>query len=98
MISRVVERRRVTASCQIAGFDQMAQQKEFRATAAARMRYKMMHKFHDYKARFGDSHMCVGGGRCTHICPEFISFSAPLNKMNQAVEEIKETLNQGGDK
>lgn len=94
----VGERRRVTASCQIAGFDQMAQQKEFRSTAAARMRYKMMHKFHDYKARFEDSHMCVGCGRCTHRCPEFISISATLNKMNQAVLEIKESLNQGGDK
>ena len=76
----------------------MAQQKEFRSTAAARMRYKMMHKFHDYKARFEDSHMCVGCGRCTHRCPEFISISATLNKMNQAVLEIKESLNQGGDK
>lgn len=92
----VGERRRVSASCQIAGFDQMAGQKEFRATAAARMRYKMMHKFHDYKARFGDSHMCVGCGRCTHRCPEFISISATLNKMSDAVEEIKETIARGG--
>ncbi len=85
----VGERRRVTASCQIAGFDQMAGQREFRATAGDRMRYKVLHKFHDYKARFGDRHMCVGCGRCTHRCPELISLSATINKVNAAVEEIK---------
>ena len=55
----VGERRRVTASCQIAGFDQMAGQREFRSAAGERMRYKVLHKFHDYKARFGEGHMCV---------------------------------------
>ena len=88
----VGERRRVTASCQIAGFDQMAGQREFRATAGDRMRYKILHKYHDYKALFGDSHMCVGCGRCTHRCPEFISISATVNKMNRAIEEIKAEL------
>ncbi|NCB63994.1 MAG: anaerobic sulfite reductase subunit AsrA [Clostridia bacterium] len=85
----VGERRRVSASCQIEGFDQMAGQKEFRSTAGDRMRYKVLHKFHDYKARFGERHMCVGCGRCTHRCPEFISISATVNKVNDAVLEIK---------
>ncbi len=85
----VGERRRVTASCQIAGFDQMAGQRELRATAGDRMRYKVLHKFHDYKARFGDHHMCVGCGRCTHRCPELISISATVNKVHAAVEDIK---------
>jgi anaerobic sulfite reductase subunit A len=85
----VGERRRVSASCQIAGFDQMAGQREFRSTAGDRMRYKVLHKFHDYKARFGEQHMCVGCGRCTHRCPEFISISATVNKVHAAVEEIK---------
>jgi len=88
----VGERRRVTASCQIAGFDQMAGQREFRSTAGDRMRYKVLHKFHDYKARFGDMHMCVGCGRCTHRCPELISISATVNKVSKAVEEIKADL------
>lgn len=88
----VGERRRVTASCQIAGFDQMAGQREMRPTAGDRMRYKVLHKFHDYKARFGDRHMCVGCGRCTHRCPELISISATVNKMNAAVKEIKAEL------
>lgn len=88
----VGERRRVTASCQIEGFDQMAGQREFRSTAGDRMRYKVLHKFHDYKARFGDRHMCVGCGRCTHRCPELISISATVNKMRAAVDEIKAGL------
>ena len=90
----VGERRRVTASCQIAGFDQMAGQREFRSTAGERMRYKVLHKFHDYKARFGEGHMCVGCGRCTHRCPELISISATVNKVNAAVNEIKAGLAQ----
>lgn len=89
----VGERRRVTASCQVEGFDQMAGQREFRSTAGDRMRFKVLHKFHDYKARFGDRHMCVGCGRCTHRCPEMISISATVNKVNAAVEEIKAGMN-----
>ena len=90
----VGERRRVTASCQIEGFDQMAGQKEFRSTAGQRMRYKVLHKFHDYNARFGEGHMCVGCGRCTHRCPEMISISATVNKVNAAVDEIKAGMAQ----
>lgn len=90
----VGERRRVSASCQIEGFDQMAGQKEFRSTAGDRMRYKVLHKFHDYKARFGERHMCVGCGRCTHRCPEFISISATVNKVSDAVCEIKASMAQ----
>lgn len=85
----VGERRRVSASCQIAGFDQMAGQREFRSTAGDRMRYKILHKFHDHKARFGDRHMCVGCGRCTHRCPEMIAIHATVNKVNAAVNQIK---------
>lgn len=90
----VGERRRVSASCQIAGFDQMAGQRELRSTAGDRMRYKVLHKFHDYKARFGERHMCVGCGRCTHRCPEMISISATVNKVHAAVEEIKAGMAQ----
>lgn len=92
----VGERRRVTSSCQVEGFDQMAGQKEMRSTPADRMRYKVLHKFYDYKARFGGEHMCVGCGRCTHRCPEFISISATVNKMSEAAEEIKAGLAKEG--
>ena len=60
----------------------------FRKDAASRMRYKMLHKFRDYKARFGDHHMCVGCGRCTDRCPQFISVTATLEKMAAAVAEL----------
>ena len=87
------ERRRVTASCQIAGFDQMAGQREFRSTAGDRMRYKVLHKFHDYKAQLRRRATCAwAAGRCTHRCPELISISATVNKMNAAVDEIKAEL------
>src|SRR5699024_5733266 len=66
----VGERRRVSASCQIDTFAKVAGGGDYRTTAGDRMRYKMLHKFHDYKARFGESNMCVGCGRCTARCPE----------------------------
>lgn len=86
--ANVGERKRTTASCQIAGFTDMAGGHTFRPTAADRMRYKVLHKFHDYKARFKDFDMCVGCGRCTDRCPEFISITATVKKMAKAIDEI----------
>ena len=86
--TNVGERKRTTASCQIEGFTDMAGGHVFRKTAGERMRYKVLHKFHDYKARFKDFHMCVGCGRCTSRCPEFISITATVNKMAKAIDEI----------
>ena len=85
----VGERRRTAASCQIEGFTDMAGGHSFRPTAGDRMRYKVLHKFHDYKARFKDYHMCVGCGRCIDRCPEFISIAATVEKMAKAIEEIE---------
>lgn len=84
----VGERRRTAASCQVAGFDEMAGGHDFRKTTADRYRYKTLHKIHDYNERFGQGHMCVGCGRCTERCPEFISFTATIEKVNKAVKEI----------
>lgn len=67
----------------------MAGQRELRSTAGQRMRYKVLHKFYDYNARFGEGPMCVGCGRCTHRCPEMISITATVNKIHAAVAEIK---------
>lgn len=85
---KVGERKRIFASCQIEGFDKMAGQKEIRSKTSERMRYKILHKFHDYKERFKDRHMCVGCGRCIHRCPELISIVSTIEKMNNAIDEI----------
>jgi len=93
----VGERRRVSASCQIDTFARVAGGADYRTTAGDRMRYKMLHKFHDYKERFKDSHMCVGCGRCTVRCPEYISITVTLGKMKHALEEIEAfQAKQGG--
>lgn len=70
----------------------MAGGMSFRPTAGDRMRYKVLHKFHDYKARFNDYHMCVGCGRCISRCPEFISIVATVNKMTRAIDEIQDEI------
>lgn len=88
--SNIGERKRIQASCHVDGFDEMAGGHVFRKTAGYKMRYKVMHKIHDYKAEFGNEHMCVGCGRCTDRCPENISITATINKVSKAVKELKE--------
>ncbi|MGL4451801.1 MAG: anaerobic sulfite reductase subunit AsrA [Sarcina sp.] len=86
------ERKRTAASCQIPGFDVMAGGHGFRNTTGDRMRYKILHKIHDYKETFKSHDMCVGCGRCTDNCPENIAYHETINKVNEALKEIKEGL------
>ena len=81
------ERRRVWASCQVDGYSDMAGGHSFRKTHGERLRFKAMHKVHDYKKKWGYN-MCVGCGRCDDICPEYISFSSTINKLEKAMEEV----------
>lgn len=88
--SKVVgERRRVHASCMVNGFTDIAGGGSFRKKNSERMRFKVLHKVYDFKERFGYQ-MCVGCGRCDDICPEYISFSHCVNRLADAVEEVKE--------
>lgn len=84
---KVGERRRVWASCQVNGFTDMAGGISFRKPQGDKMRFKVMHKIYDYKKRFGYN-MCVGCGRCDDVCPEYISFSNCINKLEKAMEEV----------
>jgi anaerobic sulfite reductase subunit A len=86
--ARTGERRRVWASCHVDGYMDMAGGMSFRKVNGQRMRYKVLHKIYDYKNRFG-YHMCTGCGRCDDICPEYISYSACINKLAAAMEEVK---------
>ncbi|VBB06993.1 alpha-helical ferredoxin [Lucifera butyrica] len=74
------ERRRVWASCMVDGFTDMAGGHSFRQSYGERMRFRVLHKVYDYKKRFGES-MCVGCGRCDDVCPEYISFSHAINRL-----------------
>ena len=85
---KVGERRRVWASCQVDGYTDMAGGHSFRRAKGERMRYKVLHKVYDYKKKWG-YHMCVGCGRCDDICPEYISFSNCINKLEKAMDEVK---------
>lgn len=82
----VGERRRVWSSCMVDGFSEMAGGHGFRKKQGDRMRFRVMHKFNDYKKRFG-YHMCVGCGRCDDACPEYISIANCVNKLNKVKEE-----------
>ena len=83
---RVGERRRVTASCMVDGYTNVAGGGQYRRTNGERMRFKVLHKVYDFRRRFTYD-MCVGCGRCDDVCPEYISFSGCINKLNQAVKE-----------
>lgn len=85
---KVGERRRVWASCHVDGYTDMAGGHSFRNNNGQRMRFKVMHKVYDYKKRLG-YHMCTGCGRCDDICPEYISFSNCVNKLENAMKEVE---------
>lgn len=82
------ERRRVWASCQVDGYTDMAGGHNFRQKHGDRMRYKALHKVYDFNKRFG-YHMCVGCGRCDDACPQYISFSHCINKLDDYAKEGK---------
>lgn len=83
---QIGERRRVWASCHVDGYTDMAGGHTFRSKNGDRMRFKTMHKINDFYRRFG-MHMCVGCGRCDDVCPEYISFSKCINKLNTIIKE-----------
>ncbi|KIR03226.1 Anaerobic sulfite reductase subunit A [Lachnospiraceae bacterium TWA4] len=83
---KVGERRRVAGSCMINGYSTVAGGGQYRKANGERMRFKVLHKIYDHRRRF-DHDMCVGCGRCDDVCPEYISFSNIINKVNAAVKE-----------
>lgn len=84
---KVGERRRVLASCMVDGYTDVAGGGQYRKKNGQRMRFKALHKVYDFKEKFG-YHMCVGCGRCDDACPEYISFSNTINKLESAVKEV----------
>ncbi len=87
---RMGERRRVWASCQHEDFTAMAGGHRFRTTPGERLRFRALHKVYDYRQRFKTEQMCVGCGRCDDRCPEFISFSAMINRLSEEVDKLNE--------
>ena len=83
---RAGERRRVHASCMVDGYTDVAGGGCYRKANGERMRFKVLHKISDFKKQFGDQ-MCVGCGRCDDICPEYISFSACVNRVAALAKE-----------
>ena len=88
---KVGERRRVAASCMVDGYTDVAGGGAYRKKNGQRMRFKVLHKVYDYNKRFG-YHMCVGCGRCDDVCPEYISFSNCINKLEGAMAEVKKNV------
>lgn len=84
---KVGERRRIWASCMVDEYTDVAGGGSYRQKNGDRMRFKVLHKVLDYKERNG-YHMCVGCGRCDDICPEYISFSNCINKLEAGMQEV----------
>ena len=83
------ERRRVWSGCMLEDFTQTAGGARSRKTKGANMRFKVFHKYYDYKDRFGDEHMCVGCGRCDMRCPKEISFFDTVCELYDEIEALK---------
>lgn len=84
---RVGERRRIWASCMVDEFTDVAGGGSYRQKNGQRMRFKVLHKVLDYRERNGYN-MCTGCGRCDDVCPEYISFSNSINKLEAAMVEV----------
>lgn len=84
---KVGERRRVQASCMVDGYTNVAGGGSYRQKNGQRMRFKVLHKALDFKKRNGYQ-MCVGCGRCDDVCPEYISFSHCLNRLEEGMKEV----------
>jgi len=82
------ERRRVWSGCMLEDFTLTAGGSRARKTPGANMRFKVFHKFYDYRDRFGGSHMCVGCGRCDIRCPQEISFYDTVCKLHDEIERL----------
>ncbi|MCQ9206151.1 MAG: anaerobic sulfite reductase subunit AsrA [Omnitrophica bacterium] len=76
------QRRRVWSSCQVKNFAVLAGNHDFRVPKGDRMRYKVLHKIRDFKKLTGFN-MCVGCGRCDDVCPDYISISKCIEKINK---------------
>lgn len=83
------ERRRVWSSCMIPTFTETAGGVRARKTPGANMRFKVFHKFYDFRARFGEDSMCVGCGRCDMRCPKDISFFDTVNGLTEEIRKMK---------
>lgn len=88
----VGERKRTCTSCMLADFDIMAGGHCFRKTIGDRYRFKILHKVYAHDTRFNTGAMCVGCGRCDADCPEQISYSETLHKINLALVEIRQEM------
>lgn len=85
---RAGERRRVHSSCMVDGYTEVAGGGCCRCGNGERMRFKVLHKISDFKKQFGYQ-MCVGCGRCDDVCPEYISFSACVNRLAALETEVR---------
>jgi len=85
--SRSGERRRVWACCMQPEFSAMAGGHNVRRTQGERMRFKVMHKIHDFQKRFGGRPMCVGCGRCAVRCPKGIAFADVVSRLHDEMEK-----------
>lgn len=93
--SRDGERRRVWSGCMLRDFTRTAGGGMARKSQGANMRFKVLHKVYDFKARFGKEHMCVGCGRCIDRCPQGIDYLDAVNGLTNFLANGKEGEKNG---
>lgn len=81
------ERKRLWASCMVKKFSLLAGSHDFRLKEGDRLRFRVLHKIYDFRKRQGVN-MCIGCGRCDDVCPEYISMSKCIEKINH-IREVR---------
>ncbi len=82
------QRVRTWVGCHNNDYTLMAGNLAFRYKNGERMRYKIFHKFHFFKKKFGH-HMCIGCGRCDDNCHKRIKLFDILKDMIVVYKSIK---------
>lgn len=73
---------RVSDSCQLKRFTQVAGGHVFRESRAARLRQFVLHKLSYFRKNHGKQ-LCVGCGRCISVCPAKIDLTSIANKIQK---------------
>ena len=86
---KVVEVRRVWNGCQVV--DSRALERTGKTMAEIvprRVMQRVLDKFYRPHLSVSKEQLCVGCGRCTDVCPSFISFAHTVNTFSQALDAL----------
>lgn len=84
--SELVEIRRIWNGCQLVKSSSLKGY-TLKEVVPARIRQRVLDKFYMPKTENSKEQLCVGCGRCTKICPRYISFANTVNRLSEELQK-----------